>query len=87
MDGKGRWVDNVIVERRWRSVKYEDVYVRAYDTPVALRTGLTHDFQFYNAERRHPALNRETPMLCTLQTPRSNRWPNDRQKFHLSRCP
>jgi putative transposase len=61
MDGKGRWVDNVVVERLWRSVKYEDVYLRAYETPMALRTGLTHYFQFYNTERRHQALNRQTP--------------------------
>ena len=61
MDGKGRWVDNVFVERLWRSVKYEDVYLRAYETPAALRAGLTHYFQFYNTERRHQALNRQTP--------------------------
>ena len=40
MDGKGRWLDNVFVERLWRSVKYEDIYLRAYDTPAALRVGL-----------------------------------------------
>ena len=61
MDGKGRWVDNVFVERLWRSVKYEDVYLRAYGTPAALRTGLNNYFQFYNTERRHQALNRQTP--------------------------
>jgi len=61
MDGKGRWVDNVFVERLWRSVKYEDVYLRAYETPAALRNGLTHYFQFYNRDRRHQALNRQTP--------------------------
>ena len=61
MDGKGRWVDNVFVERLWRSVKYEDVYLRAYETPAALRIGLTHYFQFYNTERRHQVLNRRTP--------------------------
>ena len=61
MDGKGRWVDNVFVERLWRSVKYEDVYLRAYETPTALRAGLTHYFAFYNARRRHSALDRRTP--------------------------
>ena len=61
MDGKGRWVDNVFVERLWRSVKYEDVYLRAYETPAALRTGLSRYFQFYNSERRHQALYRRTP--------------------------
>jgi len=61
MDGKGRWVDNVFVERLWRSVKYEDIYLRAYETPAVLRTGLTQYFQFYNAQRRHQTLNRQTP--------------------------
>ena len=61
MDGKGRWVDNVFVERLWRSVKYEDVYLRAYETPAGLRAGLTDYFTFYNTERRHQSLNRQTP--------------------------
>ncbi len=56
----GRWLDNVFVERLWRSVKYEDIYLRAYDTPAALRVGLTRYF-FYNARRRHTALDRRTP--------------------------
>ena len=61
MDGKGRWVDNVFVERFWRSVKDEDVYLHAYDTPAALRAGLTGYFQFYNGRRRHSSLGRWTP--------------------------
>ncbi|GJL62961.1 MAG: hypothetical protein NPIRA04_16150 [Nitrospirales bacterium] len=61
MDGKGRWVDNIFVERIWRNVKYEDIYLRAYDTPSALQAGLTRYFRFYNTERRHQALNRQTP--------------------------
>ena len=61
MDGKGRWVDNVFVERLWRSVKYEDVYLRAYETPRQLREGLTRYFNFYNTERRHSALDGRTP--------------------------
>lgn len=61
MDGKGRWVDNVFVERLWRSVKYEDVYLRAYETPAALRKGLARYFEFYNTKRRHSALDRRTP--------------------------
>jgi len=61
MDGKGRWVDNVFVERLWRSVKYEDVYLRAYETPAELRAGLTRYFDFYNSRRRHSALDRRTP--------------------------
>lgn len=61
MDGKGRWLDNVFVERLWRSVKYEDVYLRAYETPAALRAGLARYFEFYNSRRRHSALGRRTP--------------------------
>lgn len=61
MDGKGRWVDNVFVERLWRSVKYEDVYLRAYETPAELHAGLDRYFRFYNTRRRHSALDRRTP--------------------------
>jgi putative transposase len=61
MDGRGRWLDNVFVERLWRSVKYEDVYLRAYETPAMLRAGLVRYFDFYNNRRRHAALNRRTP--------------------------
>jgi len=51
----------VRIERFWWSLKYEDVYLRAYETPTDLRTGLTHYVQFYNTARRHQALNRQTP--------------------------
>ena len=61
MDGKGRWVDNVFVERLWRSVKYEDIYLRAYETPAELRVGLERYFRFYNSQRGHSALDRKTP--------------------------
>jgi len=61
MDGKGRWVDNVFVERLWRSVKYEDIYLHAYETPAALRAGLGRYFTFYNTRRRHSALGQRTP--------------------------
>ena len=61
MDGKGRWVDNVFVERLWRSVKYEDVYLRAYETPTEIRAGLTRYFMFHNTRRRRSALGQRTP--------------------------
>jgi putative transposase len=54
-------VDNLFVERLWRSVKYEDLYLRAYETPADLREGLTRYFDFDNARRRHGALDRRTP--------------------------
>ena len=61
MDGKGRWIDNVFVERLWRSVKYEEVYLKAYETVAQARTGIGTYFQFYNSERRHQGMNRHTP--------------------------
>ena len=61
MDGKGRWVDNVFVERLWRSVKYKDIYLKAYETPVELRAGLDRYFRFYNTQRGHASLDRQTP--------------------------
>ena len=61
MDGKGRWVDNVFVERLWRSVKYEEVYLRAYDTIGDARQSLSRYFAFYNTKRRHQSLDRQTP--------------------------
>ena len=61
MDGKGRWVDNVFVERLWRSVKYEEVYLKAYDSIGAARASLGKYFAFYNTERRHQSLDRRTP--------------------------
>ncbi|HEY6642473.1 MAG TPA: IS3 family transposase [Povalibacter sp.] len=61
MDGKGRWRDNVFVERLWKSVKYEEVYLRAYDSVSAARSGLARYFQFYNTRRPHTALDRRTP--------------------------
>jgi putative transposase len=61
MDGKGRWVDNVFVERLWRSVKYEEVYLRAYDSIGDARASLDKYFVFYNTQRRHQSLDRKTP--------------------------
>jgi putative transposase len=56
MDGKGRWVDNVFIERLWRSVKYEEVYLHAYDSLTEARKGLKKYFQFYNSKRKHQTL-------------------------------
>jgi len=61
MDGKGRWVDNVFVERLWRSVKYEEVYLKAYDTVAEAKRSLGRYFTFYNTQRRHQSLNDQTP--------------------------
>mgnify|MGYP001820349957 FL=1 len=61
MDGKGRWMDNVFVERLWRSVKYEEVYLKAYETVAEARAGIGTYLEFYNSERRHQGINRQTP--------------------------
>jgi len=67
MDGKGRWVDNVFIERLWRSLKYEDVYLKAYDTPRELERGLAQWFLRYNTYRPHQALGMKTPADVHLQ--------------------
>ena len=61
MDGRGRALDNVFVERLWRTVKYEDIYLRDYQTVPDLETGLADYFKFYNEERPHSALDHQTP--------------------------
>jgi putative transposase len=66
MDGRRRWLDNVFVERLWRSVKYEDVYVRGYEAVPALQEGLGRYFPFYNEERPHQALGYRTPAAVYL---------------------
>lgn len=61
MDGRGRALDNIFVERLWRTVKYEDIYLREYVTVPALATGLGRYFRFYNKERLHQSLGYRTP--------------------------
>lgn len=56
MDGKGRWLDNVFIERLWRSVKYEEVYLHAYESISQAKTQLKNYFQFYNTKRKHQSL-------------------------------
>jgi len=73
--GKGRWVDNVFVERLWRSVKYEDVYLHAYETPAQLHRALARYFDLYNSRRRHSAQELR------------NWQPETQGRFHLRHCP
>ena len=61
MDGKGRYLDNIFVERLWRSVKYEEVYLKAYQTGTEAREGIAAYLDFYNRERPHQALGYRTP--------------------------
>jgi len=64
MDGKGRALDNIFIERLWRSVKYEDIYLKAYENGVDLYQGLTKYFTFYNNVRLHESLSYEVPQFC-----------------------
>ena len=66
MDGRGRYLDNIFIERLWRSVKYEDIYIWRYDSVPALERGLHRYFDFYNSVRPHQALSNETPEACYL---------------------
>jgi len=61
MDGKGAWRDNVFVERLWRSINYEEIYLKAYDSVRAARRGIAQYLAFYNCERPHQAHNSATP--------------------------
>jgi putative transposase len=61
MDGRGRFLDNIFVERLWRTVKYEDIYLHDYETVADARTGLGRYFSFYNGERFHESLAYRTP--------------------------
>ena len=61
MDGRGAWRDNVFVERLWRSVKYERVYLKAYDSVSAARADIAHYMGWYNAGRAHSSLAELTP--------------------------
>jgi putative transposase len=61
MDGRGRLFDNIFVERLWRTVKYEDIYLKHYQSPSEVRSGLRAYFQFYNSRRLHSSLGYQTP--------------------------
>lgn len=75
MDGRGRTFDNIFVERLWRTVKYEDIYLKAYPTVPALYHGLTGYFEFYNHIRPHQGLNYQTPAAIYSGSNCDNRIP------------
>ncbi|MDR3436581.1 integrase core domain-containing protein, partial [Telmatospirillum sp.] len=68
MDGKGAWRDNVFVERLWRSVKYEEVYLRAYATVAEARASIARYLGWYNGSRPHSSLDRRTPDQAYFNT-------------------
>ena len=61
MDGRGRWMDNVFIERPWRSMKYECIYLHVFETVSDLRAGLIRWIGYYNADRPHSGLGGQTP--------------------------
>ena len=65
MDGKGAWRDNVFVERLWRTVKYEEVYLKAYDSVSEARSSIGRYLDFYNGRRPHSSLDGTTPIKPT----------------------
>ena len=69
MDGKGRFKDNIFIERLWRTLKYERIYLRGYETGAELFKDLTEWFNWYNAGRKHRSLDKQTPDTVYYQTP------------------
>jgi putative transposase len=67
MDGKGRFLDNIFIERLWRSLKYEEVFIKAYGSIAEARRGIGSWISFYNDERLHQALNYQTPSQVFAQ--------------------
>lgn len=63
MDGRGRFMDNIFIERLWRSLKYEEVYLHAYESPLAAKQGIGAWFEFYNTLRPHMALSSVQPLV------------------------
>jgi len=81
MDGRGRCMDNIFTERLWRTVKYENVFLKSYRNIAEAENGLAEYFLFYNTERRHQSLDRRTPADVHFNRQRSN------QKFIISTPP
>ena len=79
MDGKDRALDNIFVERFWRSLKYEDIYLKDYQTMSELKLGLKRYFEFYNGERFHASLDYATP-----NTTYAERFAEDRQALRAA---
>ena len=69
MDGKGAWRDNVFVERLWRTIKYEEVYLRAYASVSEARAGIGRYLGFYNSRRPHSSLDGKTPDKAYFNQP------------------
>jgi len=86
MDGRGRCMDNIFVERLWRSVKYENVYLKGYQTIPEARAGLTEYFEFYNKQRFHQSLDNKTPwqVYCQGLVEGNKGRPSTTEAIHLN---
>jgi len=69
MDGKGCWRDNVFIERFWKTLKYEEIYLHAYDSVSEAKASIERYMTFYNAQRPHSALGRRTPDMVYFSAP------------------
>ncbi len=92
MDGKGRYADNIFVERLWRTVKYEEVYLKAYSNGWEAKDGLGAYFHFYNTQRPHQALGYRTPAevfsgdsVQSDEHSKERRWPPSRALADLGK--
>ena len=83
MDGRGRALDNVFVERLWRSLKYEEVYLKDYRSVAELMSGLTSWFRFYNHERPHQSLKYRTPAEVYQGAGRGTSWAEEGRDQNL----
>jgi putative transposase len=85
MDGKGRWADNIYVERLWRSIKYEAVYLHSFDDMHTAKNGLAHYINFYNAKRPHQSLNYQTPDEVYFDTINKKLLPLPQQDMYTAK--
>jgi putative transposase len=87
MDGRGRWMDNVFIERVWRSLKYEDVYLRGYADGREAKAGIGEYFAFYNERRLHQALGYRTPMAVWSEGAAPTAYGHVDNASALTTCP
>jgi putative transposase len=87
MDGRGRWMDNVFIERLWRSLKYEDVYLKGYADGGEAKAGISAYFAFYNERRLHQALGYRTPMAVWRDGAAPRTYGHGDNACALTTCP
>ena len=85
-DGKGRYLDNILIERLWRSLKYEDVYIKAYASVPRARRGIGGWLNCYNDERLHQALGYLTPREIFETSPQAHHQQQERDSMELEKA-